>query len=85
MDCSCKSSGGFPPGGTSSSGLAEPKGGTFPWSYRGQAVVIGLQPFDEWLQSFSLSLAFESLCDLTRTAATDGRDQWQLFLATLCE
>ena len=27
MDCSCKTSGGFPPGGTSSSGLAEPKGG----------------------------------------------------------
>ena len=59
--------------------------GDFPWSYRGQAEVIGLQPFDEWLQSFSFSLAFESLCDLTRTAATDCRDQWQLFLATLCE
>ena len=60
-------------------------GHTFPWSYRAQAVVIGWQPFDEWLQSFSFSLAFESLCDLTRTAATDCRDQWQLFLATLCE
>ena len=58
---------------------------TFPWSYRGQAEVIGLQPFDEWLQSFSFGLAFESLCDQTRTAATDCRDEWQLFLATLCE